>query len=542
MTSTAVALSQSKLWPQASAESGLEVLLHEPMRTINPMVYGHFTEHLGGVIYDGVWVGENSRVPKVRGGRTALVESLRSIKAPMVRWPGGCFADSYDWKDGVGPRDQRPRRTNFWVDAPEGRALASKAYQYESNQFGTSEFVDFCHQSGAEPYIAANVRSLPALDFDHWVEYCNSPAGTTTLSDARARAGFRDPHNVKYWGVGNESWGCGGNFQPEEYANEFRRYTTWLPDYGVGLRFIGSGPNGEDVDWSTRFFDSLYSQQRRYVPPQFWGWSIHHYAENLAMGKTQDWQQRKGDALRFDESEYFELLHEADRMEGIVNGHWNAIGAFDREHRVKLVVDEYGPWYKPGTEVGPSHLLGQQITLRDAIVTALTLDTFNRNAEKVGGAACAQLINNLNCLFLAAGDKFVRTPNYDVFRMYAAHQGATAVRAEFSSPQVTWQRLGKPTNFWSLKGSASVNGKIAVVTVVNADPHQARETAIAFRGGNPSNVKTTVLTDQDLHAHNTFEQPDRLRAKAGSSAAANGAEVHFTFPPASVTQVTAEFA
>ncbi|GAC1655621.1 MAG: alpha-L-arabinofuranosidase C-terminal domain-containing protein [Acidobacteriaceae bacterium] len=536
MTGAAVALSRGKMCSAATADSRIELLLGEPIATISPLVYGHFTEHLGGVIYDGVWVGEGSKVGNTRGIRSALVDAMKAIKAPVIRWPGGCFADSYDWKDGIGPRAQRPKRTNFWADAGEGKTLGNGAWKYEPNEFGTSEFIDFCKQSGAEPYLAANVRSLPALDFDHWVEYCNSPAGTTTLAEMRGRAGFREPHNVKYWGVGNESWGCGGNFQPEEYANEFRKYTTWVPDYGVGLKFIGSGPNVDDFDWSTRFFESLY-RGRQYHPPSFWGWSIHHYAENLGMGKEEDWIKRKGDAVQFDEGQYWELLREADRMEGIVTGHWNAIGAFDKEHRVKLVVDEYGPWYKPGSEVDPSHLLGQQVTVRDAIVTALTLDTFNRHAEKVGAAACAQLINCLNSLFLAHGDRFVKTPNFDVFQMYAAHQGATAVRAEFSAPQASWERMGKTASFWGLKGSASVNGKQATITVVNPHLTQARETVIAVRGGNVGSVKATVLADQDIHAHNTFEQAERVRAKAGQGGRVEGNEVRFTFPPASVTQV-----
>src|SRR5256885_1271696 len=232
----------------ASADSHIEVLVNEPIGTISPNIYGHFAEHLGGVIYDGIWVGEGSSIPNTNGIRRALVEALRRIHAPVIRWPGGCFADSYDWIDGTGPRNQRPRRTNFWADAREAKQLKGGVQLYENNAFGTTEFVRFCRLSGAEPYIAANLRSLSALDFDHWVEYCNSPAGSTTLADQRARDGSRDPFNVRYWGIGNESWGCGGNFLPEDYAVEFRRFITWVPSYGVQLAFVGSGSNGDDVD------------------------------------------------------------------------------------------------------------------------------------------------------------------------------------------------------------------------------------------------------------------------------------------------------
>lgn len=207
------------------ADSRIEVLLDEPLGTISPNIYGHFAENLGGVLYDGVWVGPKSKVPNVQGLRKELIDHMRKIKAPVVRFPGGCFADSYDWRDGVGPADKRPTRTNFWAGvAKNGPAV----HKYDPNQVGTNEFVEFCKLVGAEPYLAANVRSLPAQAFVQWVDYCNSPAGTTTLADMRAASGFADPFAVKYWGVGNESWGCGGSFTAAEYATEFRRYSEWL--------------------------------------------------------------------------------------------------------------------------------------------------------------------------------------------------------------------------------------------------------------------------------------------------------------------------
>ncbi|HKD91236.1 MAG TPA: hypothetical protein VKB56_05010, partial [Terriglobales bacterium] len=240
-----------------SADARIEVVLNEPLGTISPNIYGHFTENLSGVIYDGVWVGEDSKVPNIRGIRRELVEEMRKIRPAVVRFPGGCFADSYDWRDGVGPANQRPRRTNFWNGGERPEAPAS--HRYDPNRYGTNEFVDFCRLIGAQPYLAANLRSLPAEQFYRWVEYANSPAGSTTLSDERAAAGYKDPFNVRYWGVGNESWGCGGNFTAQEYAVEYRRFTAWVPNYpGVGpLSFVASGPNDDNWEWTRSFLEEI---------------------------------------------------------------------------------------------------------------------------------------------------------------------------------------------------------------------------------------------------------------------------------------------
>jgi alpha-N-arabinofuranosidase len=260
-STAAVVLSRRGALAQ-QADSHIEILVDEPIGTIAPEVYGHFTEHLGSVIYDGIYVGEGSKIANQHGLRSALIEKMRAIHAPMVRWPGGCFADSYDWRDGVGPKDKRPRRTNFWTDSfTEAQKKQNIPQIYEPNEFGTDDFVRFCKLCGAEPYIAGNVRSLTPLDFDHWVEYCNSPKGTTTLAEMRAAAGEPEPYNVRYWGVGNESWGCGGNFDPEDYAIEFKRYTTWVPSYGVNLRFVASGPNSDEQAWTRGFFNKLFHGQ-----------------------------------------------------------------------------------------------------------------------------------------------------------------------------------------------------------------------------------------------------------------------------------------
>jgi alpha-L-arabinofuranosidase len=525
------ALPSRPLWSQSS-DARVEILSDEPLGVISPNVYGHFTEHIGGVIYDGVWVGPNSKVPNKFGIRTSLIDRLKEIRVPVIRWPGGCFADSYDWKDGIGPTASRPKRTNFWETDPDAGRLHLEGPQiFESNSFGTNEFMRFCRLSGAEPYIAANVRSLSTIDFDRWVEYCNSPTGSTTLANLRSAAGFSEPFRVRYWGVGNESWGCGGNFRPEDYASEFRRFTTWVPRYGVDLQFIGSGPNGNDIDWTHRFFERIYSD--RAYNTSFTGWSIHHYAWNLSRGKTTDWIAAKGDALQFDNVDWFELLRECDRIEQIIRDQWAVMGQYDPQHRVKLVIDEYGPWYKEGTEMAPTHIFGQQITMRDALATALTLDTFNRNPEKVGMANCAQLVNNLNALFLAHEDRFIVTPNFQVFAMYSGHQGGQALRAEFSSPDVSYVRDGQPATFWGLKGSASRKQNAITLTLVNPDLSMPKSAQIKLRGARVKDVSANVLTSPDVHAHNTFEQPNTVNV-AKLEVSVSGDLVNTNLPTASV--------
>ena len=535
MAGTVLAFSGQRVWAK-STDAHVEVFLAEPGGLINPNIYGQFTEHIGGVIYDGVWVGEHSKIPNEYGIRTELVERLKQIHVPVIRWPGGCFADSYDWKDGIGPAAKRPIRTNFWETDRDAERLHEKGPQiFEPNQFGTNEFMRFCRLTQAQPYLAANLRSLPALSFDQWVEYCNSPAGSTTLADMRGEAGFPEPFEVRYWGVGNESWGCGGNFEPAEYASAFRRYTNWIPSYGVDLQLVAAGPNGDDRDWTHKFFEELYTGHV-YLNPHFTGWSIHHYAANLSRGKTKDWILGKGDALRFDMVDWYELLRECDRINQIMDDQWAEMGQYDPQHKVKLVVDEYGPWYREGTESDPEHIFGQQVTVRDALATALTLDAFNRNADKVSMATCAQLVNNINALFLCHEDRFFSTPNFYVFEMYAPHQGGQSLRTEFVAPDVQYERDGQPASFWGLNGSASRKGNIVTVTMVNSALSSPSETQVALRGATIAHVAGTVLAADDMHAHNTFEQPNAVKS-APLKVTVSGDTVNVTIPAASVIKL-----
>jgi len=516
------------------SDSRIEVLLEEPLGTISPNVYGHFTEDVSGVIYDGIWVGPDSKIPNVDGIRKELIEQMRKIKSSVVRFPGGCFADSYDWRDGVGPADKRPRRTNFWNGGETAAAPAS--HKYDPNQFGTNEFVHFCKLIGSEPYLAANVRSLTAEDFYRWVEYCNSPAGSTTLADMRAAAGYSEPFNVRFWGVGNESWGCGGNFTPQEYAVEFRRYVTWVPQYGRELSFIASGPNDDSWDWTRGFLEEIVRkgpQQLRSI----YGLALHYYAWNMSRGRTRDWFAGKGDALKFDVVDWYELLRQGDVMESLIDGHWQVMGEIDREHWIKLIVDEWGPWYKQGSEVTPGNQWEQMPTLRDAVFSGMTLDIFNRHPEKVAMANCAQLINFLNSLYLAHENKFCVTPVGHVLDMYSAHQGGQALRTIFSAPRVGYDRDGKPASFWGLKGSSSLHDKELVLTVVNPHVSEPRETKIVIRNASVLSGNMTTLTHADIHAHNTFDQPEVV-VPSTKEVAVKGTEFTITFGPASVTKLS----
>jgi alpha-L-arabinofuranosidase len=517
-----------------AADAHIEILPEEVLGTISPNIYGHFLEHIGGVIYDGVWVGENSKIPNVNGIRKDLIDEMRKIRAPVIRYPGGCFADSYDWRDGVGPAEKRPQRTNYWNNEDETKG-APPQHHYESNRFGTDEFMRLCRAIGCQPYLAANVRSLPAEAFYRWVEYCNSPAGSTTLAGERAASGSATPYDVRYWGVGNESWGCGGDFTAQEYAVEFRRYTTWVPEYGQPLSLIASGPNSDDWQWTRGFFEEIARKDKGLFSSIF-GWALHYYSWNLSRGHSENWDEAKGDALKFDLQDWYEILREGNRIETLIEGHWQAMGEFDPEHQVKLVVDEWGSWYRPGSELTEGNFLEQTPTLRDAVFSASNLDIFNRHPEKVTLSSPAQLVNCLNSLYLAHEDKFCVTPIGHVFEMYAAHQGGEAVRAVISAPNVHYMRDGKPASFSGLTGSASLHGKGLTLTVVNPSTSGTRETEVIVRGASIKSGTATILTNADLHAHNNFEQRNEVTPQVKDLKSA-GRVITVQIPPASVTKL-----
>ena len=520
-----------------TAESKIEILINEPIGAINKDLYSHFVEHLGAVVYDGIWVGEKSKIRNYKGVRADLVDNLKKLNPGVIRYPGGCFADQYDWRDGVGERSKRPTRVNFWADT---KYKTTKAYEdleggpqkYESNQFGTDEFVNFCRSVGAEPYLAANVRSRDVSVFMEWLDYCNSPANTTTWSKERAKNNSAAPLNVKYWGVGNESWGCGGDFQPEEYAEEFRKFTAWLPTYGVPLKLIGSGPNGGDVNWTRKFFENLQQKGGRQIQ-KLYGWGLHYYA-----GSTG--QQI---ANQYTENEWYDLLERSHRMKTLIEDHWQIMGEYDRERRVKLIVDEWGAWHKQDADVPAGYLYAYAGTLRDALISGINLDTFQRHADKVAMANPAQLVNTIQSLFHTYEDKFVMTPNYHVFEMYMPHANATAVRTEFIAPKVAFTRLDAAkkevaASIWGLSGSASINGKTVTLTAVNPDAKNARETEINLTGAKIVSATARVLSDSDIHARNSFENPNALVPRNENVNLGAGGKLVYKFAAASVTRLT----
>ncbi|MBS1800045.1 MAG: alpha-L-arabinofuranosidase [Acidobacteria bacterium] len=552
LAAAAVALEgSSSLAQSAQVDAYIDVMPSEPIGTISPEIYGHFIEHLGGVIYDGVWVGEGSKIANVNGVRKDFIDTMKAAEAPVLRWPGGCFADSYDWRDGIGPRTKRPARTGFWS-------------QQDSNAYGLHEFMHTCRAIGAKPYVAANLRTQPARDFYQEIEYCNAPTGDVpsnsaapacpnTLAAERADNGDAAPFNVDLWGVGNESWGCGGNMTPEEYAAEFRRYTAWTPSYGKQpLRFVAVGPNGDDIDWTTRLFKALYGNpERRHL----WGLSIHYYTSGSAK------KFAAGDALSFNDDEFYDLLTRGTLMDKIITDHWTAIAtatpnALSNERSsgfsVKLVVDEWGAWYGKGTELAPGYNLSQQSTMRDALLTGITLDIFQRHADKVGAAAVAQSINCLHSLMLAQGDKFCVTPTFHVFRMYLPHKGAQSVRAAFTAPGIANSTGNTPAqvggnsyigqlapmkSLAGLSGSASIKGKTLTLTVINPHLTQPMTTEIAVRGASVTSAKGTVLAEKDVHAHNDFSHPDAVKPSPVNGLKPSGGKLTHSFPPASVTSL-----
>jgi len=498
----------------------IDVLLNEPIRdvegkpaVISPLLHGHFVEHLGGVVYDGVWVGPESKVPNIDGIRRSLVESFRAIGPPVVRWPGGCFADSYHWRDGIGPPASRPRRFGRWSEATE------------PNRFGTHEFMRFCRLVGAEPYFGANVGSGSPTEFQQWVEYCNAPAGRTSLADERAANGDADPFKVRFWGIGNENWACGGTFTAEDYCTEYRRFTTWVPSYGVPLYLIACGPtaNMPDLaDWTRRFMKKWRDQ----AGAPLHGLSGHYYCGT------------SGTATEFTPEQWYDLLGKADVMESFIRDTWAAMGEFDAKHTVKFVVDEWGCWHPSGTEVAKGYDFSQTSTLRDALVAGLTLDTFHRHADKLSMCCVAQLINCLQSLYLAVEDKFVRTVNHYVFEMYRDHQNGMAIPVRIGAEPVKYTLDGKGREVFRVAGSASLRQQTLTLTFVHTHTEEPIEIAIRLVGAKAGPADATVLTHKTLNAANTFAGSDEVvpRALRVPAPRPDGQWI-ITLPPASVTRL-----
>lgn len=442
---------------------------------IAPEIYGHFTEHIGGVFYDGLWVGRDSKTENINGFRKFIIDKMREIKAPVIRWPGGCFAETYNWRDGIG--DNRPTRRNWWTNN-DGR--------YESNEVGTHEFNDMCESIGAKAYFAANLTSTTPLDISRWMDYCLSEQNTTSLAGERAGNGHSKKFDIPYWGVGNENWGGGGNMDPSYYGNEYRRYATLMENTDPDAFLIACGPNAGDYKWTDEFLRTISGSNVKIN-----GLAMHYYCGAA------------GDPLKFNTDEWYKLIEQANRMEEILLRHWHIIQGFGMENRIKLVIDEWGCWHPDGS--GPSrgyNLFEQQSTIRDAAVTALTLNIFNNNCDKIIMANAAQLVNNLHCLFLAGGDNAIVTPTYHVFDMFKDHQGGETLQTVVSD------NINVKTQ---LSVSASIKNGETTITIANLSAENNIDISLEGIGISFENTaEMKILYNEDMHACNTFENPNRV--------------------------------
>jgi len=477
----------------------LTVRLDDRMAIISPMLYGHFIEHLGRCVYEGIWVGEDSPIPNTRGVRNDTVEALRKLAAPVLRWPGGCFADDYHWRDGVGPRAERPRRMNLWWRGEE------------SNHFGTHEFIDLCRQVGAEPYVCLNVGSGTPEEASAWLEYCNHD-GNTTRAWERAANGHAAPFGVRYWGVGNENWGCGGRFAPDDYAREYRRFACYLRGRSATpIELIACGHTSPD--WNRRFLETLGDLN------QIDHLSVHRY-------------YNCGHATDFSDTEYYNLYPRALQVEADILDAATALALYNKTGRqIGVIVDEWGVWHPEARqEVG--HF--QRNTLRDALVAAAVFDVLNRHADKVTMANIAQTLNVLQAVCQTDGEALWLTPTYHAYALYKPHMGNAAVQIDLDDIPAVEARAanGRTVSLPVVSASASIDetGKTVVVTLQNLHLADPLPCTIRLRGGSIAKASAQILTAKDVRDHNDAETPRNVRAKR-FKVEAKGTTLRTTIPP-----------
>ena len=481
---------------------------------IDRNIYGHFSEHLGRCIYEGYWVGEDSQIPNVRGIRKDVVEALRKIKVPVLRWPGGCFADEYHWRDGIGPREQRPTMINtHWGGV------------VENNHFGTHEFMDLCAQLECEPYICGNVGSGTVQEMSQWVEYVTFD-GKSPMSDLRRSNGRSEPWKLKYFGVGNENWGCGGRMTAEYYSDEYRRYGLYARSYGDNQLYrIACGPRNDDYHWTQVLMEKAGHDQLlggRYMD----GLALHYYT---SVRRLPD-GSRVGFATQFDEAEWIEIVSKGLFMDELVRRHSTIMDEYDPAKKVALIVDEWGTWYavEPGTH---PRFLYQQNTMRDAIVAATTLDIFNKYCDRVRMANIAQTVNVLQAMILTQNAQMLLTPSYHVFEMYTVHHDAAMVPVDVQSER--YEHAGYSVPAVSASASVDASGKLHI-TMSNANPHKDIAVKAFLRGMRVSRMPGRVLQGDAMNAHNTFDQPNAVKPKAFSGAQVTGEGLEIAVPKMSV--------
>ncbi|MBI1389589.1 MAG: alpha-N-arabinofuranosidase [bacterium] len=460
------------------AADKLVIKADEDEAVISKYLYGQFAEHLGHCIYGGLWVGEDSSIPNTRGIRDDVVTALKKLNIPVLRWPGGCFADEYHWRDGIGPRDQRPPMVNsHW------------GMVTEDNSFGTHEFLDLCEMLGCDPYISGNVGSGTVREMQQWVEYITHEAGGP-MSNLRKENGREKPWKLPFFGVGNENWGCGGNMTPEFYADQYKRFATYVRNYsGNRVYKIACGANSFDYNWT----EVLMREARR----QMNGLSLHYYC-----GSGNDSRS----ATQFEEDDWFAQLKRALDLDTLITHQSAIMDKYDREKRVGLILDEWGAWHavEPGTNPG---FLFQQNSLRDALVAGLSLNIINQHAERVRMANIAQMVNVLQAMVLTQDEKMLVTPTYHVYEMYKVHQDAVLVPAELICRKYQYKDDSIPAA--NVSASKAKDGSLNI-TLCNLDPNQPIEMECEVRGFKTGSVSARVLTAGDITAHNTFDQPQAV--------------------------------
>ena len=479
---------------------------------ISKHIYGHFSEHLGRCIYGGFYVGEdNQLIPHQKGMRKDVVAALKKLEIPNLRWPGGCFADTYHWKDGIGPKDERPTIVNTWWGGTT-----------EDNSFGTHEFLELCQQLDTEPFISGNIGSGTVQELSDWIQYTNA-GHESPMSKLRTENGRKEPWSVKYWGVGNEAWGCGGNMRAEYYADLYRQYATYMNTAAKGSQLyrIAAGGYSDNVAWTEVLMKNIPLKLME-------GISLHHYS-------VLSWEA-KGPSTEFTEEHYFSTMQKALAMEDHIKAHSTVMDKYDPKKTIGLIVDEWGGWYEvePGTNPG---FLFQQNTMRDAMIAGTTLNTFNNHCERVKMANLAQTINVLQAVILTDKEKMLLTPTYHVLEMYKVHQDAKLIPIHLKS---TDYEFGDKI-LQSVSASASTNSEGKVhISLVNIHAKEAQKIQIAIRGMDAKTMQGRLLTADKLQIHNTFDKPEMVQPTVFNGATLEGGTITMELPPFSVVVLAIE--
>jgi alpha-N-arabinofuranosidase len=490
------------LWSQNSITLG-----SDPSDTkIAKEIYGHFSEHLGTCIYEGIYVGEDSDIPNIDGFRTDVVQALKALKVPVLRWPGGCFADTYHWKDGIGPKEDRPSIVNvFWGGVTE------------DNSFGTHEFLNFCELIGTEPYLSINVGTGTVQEARDWVQYVTSD-NKNPMSDLRKKNGREKPWSVKYWGIGNENWGCGGDMNPEYYSNIFRNYSSYIS--GEGFQKVICGPSGNDGNWTEKILATLEGKNHLAQ-----GLSLHYYTL-----PNSDWQN-KGSSTDFGEEMWFKTLRNTMFVEDYIRQHLAIMDEYDPDGKIKLIVDEWGTWYDklPETKDG---FLQQQNTLRDALVAGINLNIFNNHADRISMANIAQIVNVLQSVIRTKGPLMVKTPTYYIFQLYNVHQDAALIPIQLESEQYQYEGESIP----AITSSASEKNGIISITLTNANPN--KDIPVTYKVGKPlKSVAGKIVNSKKITDFNDFGKKEKVRTEDFSLYELNKQGIDLTLPAHSVVLI-----